>query len=147
MMRWWDIARLLRIERELFGTDAWTESMFWSELAQHETRLYLVAEENDEIVGYGGLYAYGEEAFVQTIAVCADRQGTGIGTAILEALLADAHRRDVSRIGLEVRADNAKAQRLYARYGFEPIARRAGYYQPSNTDAVVMMLYVREPAR
>ena len=34
--------------------------------------------------------------------------------------------------------DNAPAQRLYATYGFEPIGVRRGYYQPSNTDALVM---------
>ena len=34
--------------------------------------------------------------------------------------------------------DNAPAQRLYATYGFEPIGIRRGYYQPSNTDALVM---------
>ena len=35
--------------------------------------------------------------------------------------------------------DNESAQRLYARYDFEPVGIRRGYYQPSNTDALVMM--------
>ena len=39
---------------------------------------------------------------------------------------------------LEVRADNAAAQRLYERRGFTEIGRRRGYYQPSGADAVVM---------
>jgi len=34
--------------------------------------------------------------------------------------------------------DNPKAQRIYDRYGFAPVGIRRGYYQPSNTDAVVM---------
>lgn len=41
---------------------------------------------------------------------------------------------------LEVRVDNARAQRLYQRFGFEPIGLRRGYYQPGNVDALVMRL-------
>ena len=40
---------------------------------------------------------------------------------------------------LEVAVDNAPAQRLYAQYGFEGVGIRKGYYQPSNTDALVML--------
>jgi hypothetical protein len=31
------------------------------------------------------------------------------------------------------------AQKLYADYGFEAVGLRRGYYQPSNTDALVML--------
>ena len=34
--------------------------------------------------------------------------------------------------------DNRPAQKLYDSYGFEPVGVRRGYYQPSNTDALVM---------
>jgi ribosomal-protein-alanine N-acetyltransferase len=39
---------------------------------------------------------------------------------------------------LEVRVDNKRAQRLYERFGFEPIGFRKAYYQPGNVDALVM---------
>jgi ribosomal-protein-alanine N-acetyltransferase len=39
---------------------------------------------------------------------------------------------------LEVAVDNGPAQRLYAEYGFETVGVRRGYYQPTNTDALVM---------
>ena len=41
---------------------------------------------------------------------------------------------------LEVRVDNIRAQKLYERFGFEPIGFRRGYYQPGNVDALVMRL-------
>ena len=56
------------------------------------------------------------------------------------SLLAEATRRGVRRVLLEVAVDNAPAQRLYATYGFEPVGVRRGYYQPSNTDALVMQV-------
>lgn len=137
-LRWWDVVDLYRVERDIFGTDGWTEATFWSELAQHRTRHYLVADDDGIVAGYAGLAAVGEEAFVQTIGVARSHWGRGVGTALLTALLAEADRRGASRVLLEVRADNARAQALYRRFGFGQVGRRRSYYQPSGTDAVVM---------
>lgn len=143
-MRWWDIEPVMEIERELFGDECWTVAMFWSELSEHETRHYLVAQDGEEIVGYGGLCAYPDESFVQTLAVRGDRQGSGVGTKLLAALIDEARRRDEPMVGLEVRADNPVAQRLYLRFGFEQVGIRKGYYQPSGTDAVLMVLSLKD---
>nr|WP_240746558.1 ribosomal protein S18-alanine N-acetyltransferase [Cryptosporangium phraense] len=138
-MRWWHIEEIAPLERDLFGDEEWSAGMFWSELAQADTRWYRVALENDEVIGYAGLCVYGpEDAWVQNIAVRRDRQGAGLGRKMLDELLEEAVRRGARQVLLEVRADNAPAQRLYARRGFEAIGLRRGYYQPSNTDAVVM---------
>jgi ribosomal-protein-alanine N-acetyltransferase len=138
-MRWWHIEALLPLELELFGAEQWSAATFWSELAQTDTRYYRVALEGDDIVGYAGLCSYGEEAWVQNIAVRTDRQGEGLGARLLDDLLAESARRGALHVALEVRADNGPAQRLYARRGFEIVAVRRGYYQPSNTDALVMV--------
>ncbi len=135
-MRWWDIDALAPIEAQLFGDDRWSAAMFWNELASGHH--YLVAREGDDVVGYAGLAVGGTEAWVQNLAVRADRQRGGIGTRLLQALLDEARRRGVRAVLLEVAVDNPAAQRLYDRYGFEPVGIRRGYYQPSNTDAVVM---------
>ncbi len=135
-MRWWHIADLVPIEAELFGDERWSEAMFWNELANGH--YYLVAVDEDGVVGYAGLSVTGAEAWIQNIAVRGDRQHRGIGKSLLEALLGEADRRGARPVLLEVAVDNAKAQRLYDRYGFEPVGVRRGYYQPSNTDAVVM---------
>ncbi|MDQ6650096.1 MAG: ribosomal protein S18-alanine N-acetyltransferase [Actinomycetota bacterium] len=142
-LRWWHLPAVLALERELFEADAWSERLFWSELAQTDTRHYLVAldpEAPDGLVGYAGLCVYPDEAFVQTIAVRPEHQGAGVGGALLLALLHEAAGRGVDVVGLEVRADNGRAQRLYERLGFAPVGMRRGYYQPSGADAVVMML-------
>jgi ribosomal-protein-alanine N-acetyltransferase len=79
------------------------------------------------------------ESWVQNIAVRRDAQRRGIGRLLLDDLLAEAARRGVRKTLLEVAVDNAPAQKLYASYDFEPVGIRRGYYQPSNTDALVMM--------
>ena len=142
-MRWWDIDGVMQLERDLFGNESWTVAMFWSELAETDTRYYLVAADGDRIIGYAGLCAYPDESFVQTIAVARDRQGNGVGAQLLAELIDEARRRDEPMVGLEVRADNLGAQRMYGRFGFEHVGVRKGYYKPSNTDAVLMVLNLK----
>ncbi|GHJ14798.1 MULTISPECIES: ribosomal protein S18-alanine N-acetyltransferase [unclassified Micromonospora] len=136
--RWWHVDEVLPIEADLFGAEQWSPGMFWNELANGH--FYLVAIDDDgTVAGYAGLAAAPpDEAWVQNIAVRRGAQRRGVGRLLLEALLAEAARRGIRSTLLEVAADNAPAQRLYATYGFEPIGVRRGYYQPSNTDALVM---------
>ena len=135
-MRWWHIEALLPIEADLFGAEQWSAAMFWNELANGN--YYLVALDGDDVVGYAGLSVAGREAWVQNIAVRRDRQRHGVGRRLLEALLAEARSRGAGSVLLEVAVDNGPAQRLYETYGFEQVGVRRGYYQPSNTDALVM---------
>lgn len=147
-MRWWDIEPVLALERELFPDDAWSAGMFWSELAHargpHSTRRYVVAESPDgRLVGYAGLAAAGGLGDVQTIAVARDQWGTGLGARLLTELLRHATAFECDEVLLEVRVDNTRAQKLYERFGFEPIGFRRAYYQPGNIDALVMRLTVQ----
>lgn len=146
-MRWWDIAPVLALEHDLFPDDAWSAGMFWSELAHargpRATRRYVVAETpgpDGRIVGYAGLAAAGDLADVQTIAAARDQWGTGLGARLLTELLRAATAFECAEVLLEVRVDNTRAQKLYERFGFEPIGFRRGYYQPGNVDALVMRL-------
>ncbi|MEV4660757.1 ribosomal protein S18-alanine N-acetyltransferase [Micromonospora echinofusca] len=135
--RWWHVDEVLPIEADLFGAEQWSAAMFWNELANGH--FYLVATDDGEVLGYAGLaVAPPDEAWVQNVAVRRDAQRRGIGRLLVEALLAEAARLGARSTLLEVAADNAPAQKLYATYGFEPIGVRRGYYQPSNTDALVM---------
>ena len=137
-MRWWDIEAVTALEDALFD-DAWTPEMFWDELAQGESRTYLVVTEDDAVVAYAGLAAMPDEAYVQTIGVDPAHQRRGIGARLLTALMDDARRRGLPRVGLEVRVDNAAAIAMYERFGFRGIAVRKAYYQPSGADALVMV--------
>ncbi|MCW2610918.1 MAG: [ribosomal protein S18]-alanine N-acetyltransferase [Actinomycetota bacterium] len=137
-MRWWHIDDVLPVEDELFGAERWTAGMFWSELAGAD-RWYLVALDGDELLGYAGLCVYPDSAWVQNIAVRRSAQGTGLGSRLLDALLAEAAHRGAPQVALEVAADNPVARHLYERRGFAVTGVRRGYYQPSGTDALVMI--------
>jgi ribosomal-protein-alanine N-acetyltransferase len=140
-MRWWDIAPVMALERKLFGEEAWTDAMYWSELAERDTRHYLVTEDDGVVTAYAGLCSYApHEAYIQTIGVATSSQRRGVGTELLLALLDEARRRGVAHVDLEVKADNEAAKQMYERHGFVEIAVRRNYYQPSGTDAIVMRL-------
>ena len=144
-MRWWDLDPVLELEKELFPEDAWSRGMFWSELAHARgpdaTRRYVVAETPEKrVIGYAGLAATGDLADVQTIAVARDQWGSGLGSRLLTELLRAATAFECAEVLLECRVDNVRAQKLYERFGFEPIGFRRGYYQPGNVDALVMRL-------
>jgi ribosomal-protein-alanine N-acetyltransferase len=140
-----DIPAVHALERRLFPVDAWPLHMFHDELAQADTRHYLVAEEAGVIVGYAGLMCIEPIADVQTIAVVPECEGKGIGSALLTELMAESRRRRAADVLLEVRADNPRAQQLYRRFGFEQIHIRPKYYR-DGVDALIMRLQLPDSA-
>ena len=136
-MQWWDIESVAAIERETFGASAWSAETFWGELARDD-RYYVVVDDG-AVVAYAGLWAVPPDADVQTIAVAAQRRGTGLGEALLHHLVDQARVRGARRVHLEVRADNAAARRLYGSAGFREVRVRERYY-PDACYAVVMEL-------
>ena len=147
-MRWWDVAAVLPLDRDLFAEEAWTAEAFWGELAgAPRLRHYLVAEDGDgTLLGYAGAGFAGSEAEVHTLAVRRQAHGRGVGAALLGALLAEATTRGVAAVLLEVRADNGAACRLYSRFGFERVGRRRGYYDQGRVDALVLRRLLGVPA-
>ncbi|WP_203582331.1 ribosomal protein S18-alanine N-acetyltransferase [Microbacterium hibisci] len=139
-----DLAAIMTLERASFPTDAWSEAMMREELSSPHG-WYVVDEEAGRLLGYAGLRAVAgaRDADIQTITITEASRGRGRGRSLLRALLAEAARRRVTDVFLEVRADNPVAQALYASEGFAEIGRKPRYYQPDDVDAVVMKLDLR----
>jgi len=134
-----DLDAIMAIENECFATDAWSQEVMLSELEAPHT-YYLVAEVEDQVVGYAGLSQLvgATQADIQTIAVRPNQRGSGLGRALMQELTKEATRRGAKEVFLEVRADNTIAQKLYKMFGFKQIGLRKKYYQPDGVDAFVM---------
>src|SRR5919109_437341 len=128
---------VMAIERQVYPRP-WSPNLFLSEMTEMRNRTYLVAKLGREVVGYGGIMCYGDEAHVTTIAVDPSHQRKKIGTRLMYELIQDALRLGATAVSLEVRGSNWGAQRMYSRFGFRPVGIRKGYYQETNEDAVVM---------
>ena len=137
---------VMAIERLVYPRP-WSPNLFIAEMTEVSNRCYLVARLDKEVVGYGGLICYGEEAHVTNIAVDPERQRNKIGTRLLHDLLLAAVELGAEAVSLEVRVSNWGAQRLYGRFGFRPVGVRKNYYQEVNEDALIMWVDgVRTPA-
>src|SRR6266540_5401687 len=88
-----EIARMRRrhlkgvmvIERQIYPRP-WSPNLFLSEMNERRNRMYLVSRINREVVGYGGIMCYGDEANVTTIAVDPEHHRRKIGTRIMYEL-------------------------------------------------------------
>jgi len=57
---------VMAIERQVYPRP-WSPNLFLSEMSESRNRCYLVARLDREVVGYGGLICYGEEAHVTNV--------------------------------------------------------------------------------
>jgi ribosomal-protein-alanine N-acetyltransferase len=128
---------VMAIERQVYPRP-WSPNLFLSEMSEQRNRAYLVARIEKDVVGYGGVMCYGEEAHVTTIAVDPAHHRRKIGTRLLYELIQESIRMGARAVSLEVRVSNRGAQLLYSRFGFRPVGIRKNYYQETGEDALVM---------
>src|SRR5947207_11236575 len=128
---------IMAIERQVYPRP-WSPNLFLSEMSELRNRAYFVARIGKDVVGYGGIMCYGDEAHVTTIAVDPTHHRKKIGTRLLYELVREAVAMGARTVSLEVRVSNWGAQRLYSRFGFRPVGIRKNYYQETGEDAVVM---------
>lgn len=70
---------------------------------------FLTAVEGDQVLGYGGMHIAAGECYVDNIAVFHPCRGRGVGSAIIQALIDQAKKRDSAFLSLEVRPSNRAA--------------------------------------
>lgn len=131
-----DISQVAEIEKNTFSIP-WSEASFRDTLNREDT-LYLVAEEQGEILGYCGLWQSLDEGEIPNVAVKGGHRRRGVGEALLAALFSQGAKRGITAFTLEVRAGNAAALRLYEKLGFRVVGMRPGFYIKPVEDAVIM---------
>ncbi|MEY3973604.1 MAG: hypothetical protein RJA71_916 [Actinomycetota bacterium] len=135
-----DIPVLASYEKELFPYSPWSTAQFKEEFAGiPTTRFMSVAETDNQIVGYCGVFlpAPGVEADVLTVAVLPDFRRQGIAREFMRQIGEWAKDRGASALMLEVEKSNSAAIELYRSLGYMQISVRMDYYGPGQ-DAFVM---------
>lgn len=108
-----------------------------------------MAVDEGRVVGWADIFPSWAHAVAHCgsvgMGVLPDYRGRGIGRRLLEACIAKAWTRGITRIELEVRADNARAIRLYDALGFqqEAVKRQAMRFDGVYFDALLMSLLRR----
>ena len=127
-----DLPRILKIEQESFGVDAWPADLF-EEYAAVTPELFLVARAGLRVAGYSITSMVRHGAEIASIAVLPQFRGRGVARRLLARSIRDVRSRGAAALWLMVRRDNYPAIELYKRFGFVRTATVAGYYEDGAT--------------
>lgn len=122
--------------------DFWNTNILRQELENSNCR-YLVAKENNEIIGFVGVLLNIDQAEIMNIVVKKDKRGLGIGKKLLKEIIELVKKNNLSKITLEVNSKNEAAKKMYENIGFEVIGIRKKYYNNVD-DAIIMNLVLKE---
>ena len=132
-----DILRIAELEKECFPKEPWSFQMLASSFG-NEAFSGVVAEDEGEVIGYGGYTAAADTADVDNIAVVENYRRSGVAKSIVDELCKKAKKQGVEKLFLEVRVSNYAAMSLYLKCGFKGIYARSRYY-PDGEDCLVMV--------
>ena len=126
-----DVPVLVGIEKDIYPESPWSAAQFREELfGVPKTRKYIVALDDNEIIGYAGIAIAGDVADIHTLTVLPAFRRRGIASHMLKELEEWATQKGIANFMLEMREGNAEAQPLYEKYGYQVISRRDNYYAP-----------------
>lgn len=130
------VLQIAELEKICFS-DPWSETSIASEL-NNKLSLWMVAIDNERVVGYVGSQTILGETDMMNIAVHPNYRKQGIGTALIVGLIGALELRGSHSLMLEVRASNISAISVYEKLGFSEVGRRKNYYRNPKEDALIM---------
>jgi len=139
-----DAEAITALERTCQGHDAWSAWLVRDGVEGGlPTVRYLAADVDGIVVGYAVASFAGDIAELQRIGVAPAMRRTGVASALLDEVVAEAPGTGANRLLLEVREDNAGALAFYAERGFIEIDRRPRYYRDGTTAVVLRLPLVK----
>jgi ribosomal protein S18 acetylase RimI-like enzyme len=114
-----EMPALAAIEKAAFDP-LWRHSAEGLRMAYGQSLCFDVALIAGEIVGfqYSASNHHGLGAHLVRITVHPSAQGTGVGSALLNAAFQEYRRRGIRRVSLNTQLDNTSSHRLYEKFGF-----------------------------
>ena len=128
------------IETECFS-HPWSKQSLEEEM-NNETSLFLVAKEENEVIGYIGMSIVIDEGYIFNVAVRENHRNKGVATALINELVTYGKKNNFSFITLEVRESNLPAISLYSKFGFIKAGERKNYYSNPKENAILMTKYL-----
>ncbi|WP_130859524.1 ribosomal protein S18-alanine N-acetyltransferase [Gracilibacillus phocaeensis] len=132
-----DMEAVKQIDRRSF-TDPWPDYVYQEELTNNQHAKYFVMTNDQEVIGFCGVWMVLDEAQITNIAIDPDYQGNGYGTVLFQYVINYAIAHGIIRLSLEVRVSNTRAQAVYKKFGLKPGGIRKNYYSDNQEDALVL---------
>ena len=118
----------------------WNENVLKNELENPASTYIVAKDEQNNIVGYAGIWQPIDEAHITNIVTKKDKRRNKIGTKMLEELIKVAKEKKLKDITLEVNVNNIPAINLYKKYNFKETGIRKKYY--NNIDSALIMTLI-----
>lgn len=131
-----DVPYISKLEEETFSMP-WSAESFL-EMIQKEDQQYYVAEEDGQLLGGCGLLMVLDEGNITNVVVRPEARNRGIGTMLVQHLIAEGERAGLTAFTLEVRVSNLMAIHVYEKCGFVSEGIRPRFYEKPTEDAVIM---------
>jgi [ribosomal protein S18]-alanine N-acetyltransferase len=138
-----DLDAVSEIEKTCFSMP-WSRDGFADTLAMKEA-IFLVAKNEETVVGYVGMYTAADEGEITNVAVAPSFRRQNVAKKLMEALQAQAIDLEIARIFLEVRPSNDAAIRLYETCGYKKLGIRRNFYQKPKEDALIYCKVLEQP--
>lgn len=133
-----DLDGVLEIEDASFNNPT-TREWYEGELKRPEVcYIYVLRTEERAVAAFCAFWLIAEQAHINNLAVWPELRERGLGTRLLQAIIAEAGRLGAELIMLEVRQSNEPARRLYERSGFSQHSIRKNYYTNPVEDALIL---------
>ena len=144
-MSYKDLDAIMAIEVESF-TSPWSWIHFKNEIDNVDHSDAVVVDYGEQMIAYAVAWKIVDEYHLANIAVDPTFRCIGIGSYLLDLLLARARQLGFANVLLEVRQSNKAAIDFYEKFGFHIVGRRKNYYCDSFSrmeDAILMNLPLR----
>lgn len=131
-----DLTQVAAIEKANFSVP-WSLESF-RESMELEHTIYLVAEEDGNIMGYCGMYRVFNEGEIVNVAVAEAYRRRQVASNLLKQLFTESTTLSVDNFFLEVRESNEAAIQLYKKLGFIEAGIRKNFYEQPRENAIFM---------
>lgn len=123
---------------------------FFEDLHRSAPESFIVAENNNEIVGYimcrmeygfshFNRFSLSKKGHIVSLSVLNEHRRNGLGKALIKAALEGLKLRECNEVYLEVRVSNEEAVKLYLQLDFKITSVMSGYYR-DNEKANIMAI-------
>lgn len=116
----------------------WTYDILKEELNSNFST-YIIASNNNEILGFCGIKIIVDEADLMNIVVKKNFRHCNIASLMLEYIIDLCTQKNIKKINLEVNVKNTIAINLYKKYNFIQVGYRKNYY--NGIDDAILMCY------
>jgi ribosomal-protein-alanine N-acetyltransferase len=133
-----DLDAVLALEDASFNNPT-TREWYEAELRRPEVCfIYVLRTPGHRVAAFCAFWLVVGEAHINNLAVLPELRSRGLGTQLLDAIIAEAAHLGAEVLSLEVRESNTPALRLYEKAGFRRASVRKDYYTNPIENALIL---------